>query len=93
MIICAEVNDDELFREGIQYLYRQLDFTSFEKICKIIFMGANDRIRDLLALTIAHIDDSSFVPLMKFAIDNENNEILKKDLQDILDDINENISY
>jgi hypothetical protein len=87
MEVTAIVDDDIIFKRTIEFLYYKLPFTSIEIIGREIFNSGDLYLKDLMGLAIAHIEDRRFIPLMNEVIKNESHKELKKDLQQVLNNL------
>jgi len=88
MWIGAEVEDEEVFGKMLEYIFTKLPSKSKIIIAKELFENLSwNVLRDSVQLTIRYNGDKEFIPLLKKVIKKEKSPLLKKQMEETLEEI------
>lgn len=82
MYIGAEVDDDEVFGDMLEYVFKKIPSKSKVIIAKELLENLTWNIlRDRVLLAILENEDKEFIPLLEEFIDKEKNSFLKEQIK------------
>lgn len=91
MYISAEVDDDEVFGDMLEYVFTKLPSKSKVIVAKELFENLSWTVlKDRIISAILDNEDKEFIPLLQELFDKENNSFLKEQIEhtiNVLQDI------
>jgi hypothetical protein len=88
MYISAEVDDDEVFGDMLEYIFTKLPSESKVIIARELLENLDwNVLRDHVQLTMRYNGDKKFISLLEEIIKKEPNSLLKKQMEETLSEI------
>jgi len=88
MIIATRIDEKDIFYNAFEYLYKSLQYESFEIICREIFNSNNLLLKSWLNKSIDYfIYDDRIIPLLNETTKKENNKYLIEELEETINNL------